>query len=641
MSNRRGKFHQKRKIEHQNLGHSNKRPKGEEHAQLKLKEVDVGVTEYVSDCPGFSGIIKQRFSDFLVNEIDLDDQEIHLTDTNPTILDEPFDQSDFVSNDDFTDVISKDDWEALKTLADTKSGSVDIDVSTKSKDERRQIHESIKKVYKNELTANTKDMGDKKFITVIFKTDTRRTYYNNKNRYVHFTLYKENTDTMEAANLIARNLHLRPGSINFAGTKDKRAKTCQKMSVMNVKPSRIFNAVKSLRGMKVDGFKFCTKPLQLGMLNGNRFQIVLRNVSASDEQIEPVMNSLLENGFLNYFGLQRFGTQSVPTYQVGKALVTGNWQEAVDLILKPRDGFDYPDMAKAREIWLETKDADAAFQQLTRKTSVEAQLLRGLKENHKNDLVNALESIPRNTRLLYLHSYQSYIWNHVLSRRIKEYGFKPVVGDLVLANGSKIEESECDLTEECPKQEPSKLPNVLPITADDLEKHSIFDVVLPLPGFNVKYPENKCLEWFNELFEKDGLTIDSMKQNVRKYSMGGAYRKVACLPKNVSWKVVQYDNVAEPLVLSDLDILDKKEIVKCSEGKYKALVLDFCLPSSVYATMALREVLKMDTSTHSQKALNPLEDKDSAVAAAAKDDGESFGDDHLSVEGVKLPPQLL
>jgi hypothetical protein len=55
--------------------------------------------------------------------------------------------------------------------------------------------------------------------------------------------------------------------------------------------------------------------------------LFFRNVCASDEDIEKSLKSLQEKGFLNYFGLQRFGTQSIPTYEIGKALVSGKWEE--------------------------------------------------------------------------------------------------------------------------------------------------------------------------------------------------------------------------------------------------------------------------------------------------------------------------
>jgi tRNA(Glu) U13 pseudouridine synthase TruD len=38
----------------------------------------------------------------------------------------------------------------------------------------------------------------------------------------------------------------------------------------------------------------------------------------------------------------------------------------------------------------------------------------------------------RNTKLLYLHAYQSIVWNKAVSQRIKKYGFQVLIGDMVL-----------------------------------------------------------------------------------------------------------------------------------------------------------------------------------------------------------------
>jgi hypothetical protein len=47
-----------------------------------------------------------------------------------------------------------------------------------------------------------------------------------------------------------------------------------------------------------------------------RFDIILRHVSAdSSEAVSAAAAALKQSGFINYFGLQRFGTGAVPTHR--------------------------------------------------------------------------------------------------------------------------------------------------------------------------------------------------------------------------------------------------------------------------------------------------------------------------------------
>ena len=45
--------------------------------------------------------------------------------------------------------------------------------------------------------------------------------------------------------------------------------------------------------------------------------------------------------------------------------------------------------------------------------------------------------IPRNMRLMYLHAYQSFIWNEATSKRLALFGLKTCIGDLIKEKSEK------------------------------------------------------------------------------------------------------------------------------------------------------------------------------------------------------------
>ena len=90
----------------------------------------------------------------------------------------------------------------------------------------------------------------------------------------------------------------------------------------------------------------------------------------------------------------------------------------------------------------------------------------------------------------------------------------------------------------------------------------------------------------------------------RDYSLPGSYRKFLGKPQDLTWTTFRYNDPNIALILTDLDKLEgKPEPTSIPNGKYVALKLSFNLVTSQYATMALREMLKKDTSAMSQHQL--------------------------------------
>lgn len=103
--------------------------------------------------------------------------------------------------------------------------------------------------------------------------------------------------------------------------------------------------------------------------------------------------------------------------------------------------------------------------------------------------------------------------------------------------------------------------------------------------------------------------------------MSGAYRKAFVRPIDLKWHFMKYNYDQDTLIRSDIEELrGESEPADVENGSQKALIVEFTLPSSSYATMALREILKCDTSVASQMQLQQ------STAVAASDDVKTTED---------------
>ncbi|WVO13555.1 hypothetical protein L204_101176 [Cryptococcus depauperatus] len=540
--------------------------------------------------------------------------------------------------------------------------------SIKSKEERTAAHKILREVFPAMFESTTRDIEGDEGQRLVIKWSNQTGQTKGQRRaadqprlpaYIHFTLHKSNRETMDALNHLQRLISVSPKDITVCGTKDKRAVTVQRVclkrsgrTIQNVWKS--VNGIKQGwhteeqavtdrgdRGVRVGDFEYSAQYLELGMLKGNRFLITLRNVEAeSVEEINKTMASVRDSGFINFYGMQRFGTSSMPTHVTGLFILRKDWSSALDSLLSLREG-EHPDCVTARLAWLEDGDYVKALEVMPRRAVAERSIWEFWKRGgRQEDKVGALGVIPRNLRTMYVHAYQSYVWNLVVSERIKFSATEPLIGDLVF---EKTEGNEPYDPENVPAHridrhgrahtwKTSSSPSVRRLTEEDINNktHTIFDVIMPLPGFDVDYPGGEVGDLYDRILKADGLDKDKMRREQREYSLPGSYRLILLRPLSLSWSHIRYTDPDLPLVQSDEDaILHLNPPTEDNpQGKFRAVKVDMQLGASTYATMVLREITREETSSWFQRGRTMRgEDQEHKGAIKAGGEGEVIAEE--------------
>lgn len=128
--------------------------------------------------------------------------------------------------------------------------------------------------------------------------------FTGEGEHVLVYLEKKDCNTVFVAEQLAKYVGISAKNVSYAGLKDRQAVTQQWFSLhMPGKETPDFSKF-DLTGCRILQITRHNKKLKIGALKGNRFKIILRNLT---DNIEPKLNTIKQYGVPNYFGEQRFG----------------------------------------------------------------------------------------------------------------------------------------------------------------------------------------------------------------------------------------------------------------------------------------------------------------------------------------------
>ena len=683
-------------------------------------EHDVGITQYTTPGPGISGIHKQRYSDFIVREImgghisRLTSSSCEIEHTAFPKAVEPLDaapagtvnaealfqdialayESNGLVDPTKEDVVGATSVREFLSQCERQDDECSVSISThlvaNNKSVRTALHAAFRKHTGKLVETSTDGAGEESRIrvTAVHKLSGRSKASvdagNNANvppkrapqgmgwpkdlpDYLQFTLLKENVDTLNAVNALCRILRVKSqNAIGYAGTKDKRAVTAQQMTIYRRKPSELTRIHGNTHGftVRVGDFRYVPQPVRLGNNEGNHFTITLRQVAETSEVVCAACEAVKQAGFINYYGLQRFGKATRKTHEFGRAWFLGQYSalcgylfEESELDARSRTQASGGDIIGGKVAFRRGEYAEAQ-RLLPRSMHAEHAVLEGLLHS-PTDFSGAFKRIPKYQRLMYLHAYQSYMWNLAASERVRRYGLQVVAGDLVLthkaATGAYLQNAGEPTSGEAPLEaaleeenggtsgDLSSTARVHCVTAHEVAAgiYTIAEVVLPLYGNSVQFPQYADdaqhssaagAAFYETLLTRDGLQPQDILSNADPTCrMSGAYRYLVQIPRDMQYDIIAYADPNAELTDTELTavraraayrptppaveglestVQNNASVKSLPAPQFTGLRLAFSLSPGAYATMLLRELSKASTESMFQAQL-------SAAAVAA------------------------
>lgn len=374
-----------------------------------------------------------------------------------------------------------------------------------------------------------------------------------------FFIEKIGRETLDVVLDIAKELHVDRKRMGFAGMKDKRAVTRQWLCVANSEVEEIQKLEDKLYKVKILKIMQNQKKLRIGQLIGNKFRLIIKDTENPEEDVKvarEVLTELESKGVPNYFGWQRFGNKRPNTHVVGKMMLENNLKKVVDAYI----GNPYPEepehIKEVRQMYdngkleesLESMPKGMRYEKMMLKT-----LLREMKKKKTDNISDldedsykwAIESLPKPLKRMFVHAYQSYLFNKAVSERAKLGIDKYVEGDIIVDNDEHLVHEFGDEIDERIK---------------NFEVHP----TAPLFGSKVPLAGEKLGEMEQKILDNEGVTLEEFKvPKMPRLGSHGLRRAMRFKIWDVSAKATD-------------------------EG----VLVEFSIPKGCYATAVLREIMK-------------------------------------------------
>ena len=381
-------------------------------------------------------------------------------------------------------------------------------------------------------------------------------------------------DTNDFASRLSDALGVSRERVDWAGTKDKYAVTTQLFSVYGADPDDL----PDVDGAEVEVVGRAGRGLEFGDLAGNAFELVVSEPDAP-ANAAAITDELGEFGGLeegdadgddarsvgvpNFFGQQRFGSRRPVTHEVGLAIAREDWAGAVMAYLGNPTEAEPDGTRDARAFVEETRDWQEALERFPNRLRYERSMLHELAacdgDPDAGTFRAALERLPSNLQRLFVHAAQSYAFNLMLSVRL-ERGLpfdRPVEGDVAcFVDGDAPEGLELPDPDRLQRVDDRRVGSV----TRHCERGRAF-VTAPLVGTETELADG-------EQGEIERAVLDDLGLEPADFDLPGEFHSSG------TRRAI--------LVRTDLGL------------ETEPLRLSFALPKGSYATVVLREYLKVD-----------------------------------------------